>query len=203
MSPFIRRGDIILKKPQIYLNPNRTWLECSLHGPLQNAYFFCVNRKSKMATTAGHSFSIAPYGKMKNIIFLRNYIFDWIQSVHEESFDSPLQKNCVNQKSNMATTIGHGNLWEKYFEIIFYHLKSQNHWMANMARVFLGWFFTQCVFVSIGIARWYSWPWFKTFNRSLPKKTPVSCLEVILYWSIVFWCSSTCILNLLRTLNIV
>jgi hypothetical protein len=43
MSPFVRRGDIILKKPQIYLNPNRTWLECSLHGPLQNAYFFFMS----------------------------------------------------------------------------------------------------------------------------------------------------------------
>jgi hypothetical protein len=41
------------------------------------------------------------------------------------------------------------------------------------------------------------------FNHSLPKETPVSCLEVILYWLIVFWWSSTCILNLLRTLNIV
>jgi hypothetical protein len=69
MSPFVRRGDIILKKPQIYLNPNRTWLECSLHGPLQNAYFFCVDRKSKMG------FFMYRLNSIKYIVSKKNYFF--------------------------------------------------------------------------------------------------------------------------------
>ena len=37
---------------------------------------FYADRKSKMATTAGHRFNIGPYGKMFKCLLLRNYKYD-------------------------------------------------------------------------------------------------------------------------------
>ena len=37
---------------------------------------FCVDRKSKMAATAGHKINFGPYGKMFKCLLLRNYKYD-------------------------------------------------------------------------------------------------------------------------------
>ena len=61
-----------------------------MDGPLQNICFY-VYQKFKMATIGGKGFKIEPYWKKKYIFFLRNWKFDWIQTVHELSMDGPFQ----------------------------------------------------------------------------------------------------------------
>jgi hypothetical protein len=53
--------------------------------------FFYADRKFKMATTAGHRLTLDPMGKMFKCLLLRNYKYDYIQTVHECSLDGPLQ----------------------------------------------------------------------------------------------------------------
>ena len=167
-------------------------------------FFFYVNRKSKMATTAGHSFSIAPYGKMKKLIFLRNYIFDWIQSVHEESFDSPLQKIVSIRNPRWPPPLGMGTYGENILKLFFFILNCKTiGWQTWLECSLDGSSHNAFLFPSEFQDDSADHDLKQMFNHSLPKETPVSCLEVILYWLIVFWWSSTCILNLLRTLNIV
>jgi len=44
---------------------------------------FCVVQKFKMATTSGQYFGMGPYWKTCKYFFLRNYKFNWIQTVNE------------------------------------------------------------------------------------------------------------------------
>ena len=50
---------------------------------------FYADRKSKMATTAGHRLTLDPMGKCSNAFL--DYKYDESQTVHECSLDGPLQ----------------------------------------------------------------------------------------------------------------
>ena len=43
---------------------------------LYKVYVYYVDRKSKMATTAGHRLTLDPYGKMFKCLLLRNYKYE-------------------------------------------------------------------------------------------------------------------------------
>jgi hypothetical protein len=51
---------------------NQTAQEWSLEGPLQNFVFY-VDRKFKMATTAGNRLTLDPMGKCSNAFFSKTY----------------------------------------------------------------------------------------------------------------------------------
>ena len=133
--------------------------------------FFCVDRKSKMATTAGHSFSIAPYGKMKKIIFLRNYIFDWIQSVHEESFDSPLQKIVSIRNPRWPPPLGMGTYGENILKLFFILNRKTIGWQTWLECSLDGSSHNAFLFPSEFQDDSADHDLKQTFNRSLPKKT--------------------------------
>ena len=58
-----------------------------MEGPLQ--IFFYVDRKSKMAATAGHRLTLDPMGKCSNAFFSETNMIK--ANVHECLLDGPLQ----------------------------------------------------------------------------------------------------------------
>jgi hypothetical protein len=57
---------------------------------LYQIYVFYADRKSKMATTAGHRLTLDPMGKFSNAFFSETTNMIKSQTVHECSLDGPL-----------------------------------------------------------------------------------------------------------------
>ena len=90
-------------------NWNQTAQEWSLEGPLQSFYVFYADRKSKMATTAGHRLTLDPMGKCSNA-FLSETTNMIKAKLYMNVHWKVLYKVSVfyaDRKSKMTATTGH------------------------------------------------------------------------------------------------
>ena len=139
-------------------NWNQTAQEWSLEGPLQTFCFLC-DRKSKMATTAGHRLTLDPMGKYSNAFFSEttNRIKAKLyMNVHCMIFYK-FWVFCSDMKFKMAATAGFSLTLDR-MGIFFQNassLKPLGQLKLNCPGMIIGRSSTKCVFfMPIENSRW-------------------------------------------------